>query len=44
MSVNWPRSGKPQKMIKQLISAKTAVSPAALADPDVPLDSLLPEA
>ncbi len=44
MSVNWPRSAKPQKLIKQLISAKTAVSPAALADPDVPLDGLLPEA
>jgi NADPH-dependent 2,4-dienoyl-CoA reductase/sulfur reductase-like enzyme len=44
MSVNWPRSGKPQKMIKQLITAKTAVSPAALADPAVPLDSLLPAA
>jgi hypothetical protein len=44
MSVNWPRSAKPQKVIKQLISAKTAVGPAALADPDVPLDGLLPEA
>ena len=44
MSVNWPRSGKPQKMIKQLISAKTAVSPQVLADPDVPLDGLLPDA
>lgn len=44
MSVNWPRSAKPQKKIKQLVSAKTAVDPAALADPGVPLDSLLPEA
>ncbi|WP_346926675.1 FAD-dependent oxidoreductase [uncultured Arthrobacter sp.] len=43
MSVNWPRSAKPQKLIKQLISAKTPVSPAALADPDVPLAGLLPE-
>lgn len=44
MSVNWPRSGKPQKIIKQLISARTAVDPHALADPDVPLDQLLPPA
>lgn len=44
MSVNWPRSGKPQKIIKQLISAKTVVDPRALADPDVPLDLLLPPA
>ena len=42
MSVNWPRSGKPQKLIKQLISARTAVAPQALADPDIPLDQLLP--
>ena len=42
MSVNWPRSAKPQKIIKQLISAKTAVGPDALADPGVPLDRLLP--
>ncbi|HEX9089599.1 MAG TPA: FAD-dependent oxidoreductase [Arthrobacter sp.] len=42
MSVNWPPSGKPQKIIKQLIAAKTAVDPRALADPDVPLDQLLP--
>jgi 3-phenylpropionate/trans-cinnamate dioxygenase ferredoxin reductase subunit len=42
MSVNWPRSGKPQKLIKQLISARTAVAPQSLADPDVPLDQLLP--
>lgn len=44
MSVNWPRSDKPQKMIKALISAKTAVDPLALADSAVPLDQLLPEA
>ncbi|MET3949640.1 FAD-dependent oxidoreductase [Arthrobacter sp. UYEF36] len=44
MSVNWPRSAKPQKTIKQLISAKTAVSPDVLADPGVPLDRLLPDA
>jgi NADPH-dependent 2,4-dienoyl-CoA reductase/sulfur reductase-like enzyme len=42
MSVNWPPSGKPQKIIKQLIAAKTTVDPRALADPDVPLDQLLP--
>lgn len=44
MSVNWPRSAKPQKIIKHLITAKTAVSPDALADPGVPLDQLLPDA
>mgnify|MGYP003871114647 CR=1 FL=1 len=44
MSVNWPRPGEPQKMVKQLISARTAVSPAALSDPGVPLDRLLPQA
>ncbi|MDP9981891.1 NADPH-dependent 2,4-dienoyl-CoA reductase/sulfur reductase-like enzyme [Pseudarthrobacter oxydans] len=44
MSVNWPRSAKPQKTIKQLISAKIPVRPEALADPGVPLDRLLPEA
>ncbi|WP_427135872.1 NAD(P)/FAD-dependent oxidoreductase [Pseudarthrobacter sp. S9] len=44
MSVNWPRSGKPQKMIKALIAARTAVSPQALADSSVPLDQILPEA
>ena len=31
MSVNWPRAGKPQKTIKALISARTAVSPDLLA-------------
>ncbi|WP_237393783.1 NAD(P)/FAD-dependent oxidoreductase [Pseudarthrobacter sp. ATCC 49987] len=44
MSVNWPRSGRPQKFIKQLISERTAVSPQKLADPDIPLDRLLPAA
>ena len=44
MSVNWPRAGRPQKFIKQLISARTAVSPHELADPDIPLDRLLPAA
>ncbi|WP_226761469.1 NAD(P)/FAD-dependent oxidoreductase, partial [Arthrobacter sp. SO3] len=42
MSVNWPGAGKPQKTIKQLISAKTAVDSRALADRDIPLDQLLP--
>ncbi|WP_237739510.1 FAD-dependent oxidoreductase [Arthrobacter sp. TB 26] len=42
MSVNWPRAGRPQKFIKQLISARTAVSPLELADPDIPLDRLMP--
>lgn len=44
MSVNWPRAAKPQKVIKQLVSARIPVSPDVLADPDVPLDGLLPEA
>ncbi len=44
MNVNWPRSDKPQKAIKALITARTAVSPESLADPDVPLDELLPAA
>ena len=44
MSVNWPRSAKPQKTIKQLISAKIPVRPEVLADPGVPLDRLLPQA
>ncbi|CAI3801235.1 NAD(P)/FAD-dependent oxidoreductase [Pseudarthrobacter sp. MM222] len=44
MSVNWPRSAKPQKAIKALIAAKTPVAPEALADPEVPLDQLLPAA
>ena len=44
MSVNWPRSAKPQKAIKQLISAKIPVRPDILADPGVPLDRLLPDA
>lgn len=42
MSVNWPRADKPQKTIKQLISAKAAVDPRALADPEVPLDRFVP--
>lgn len=42
MSVNWPRAGKPQKSIKALISARVAVSPQELADPEIPLDQLLP--
>ncbi|MDR7082413.1 NADPH-dependent 2,4-dienoyl-CoA reductase/sulfur reductase-like enzyme [Arthrobacter ginsengisoli] len=42
MNVNWPRAAKPQKIIKQLITAATAVDPHALADPDVPLDQLIP--
>jgi 3-phenylpropionate/trans-cinnamate dioxygenase ferredoxin reductase subunit len=44
MSVNWPRSDKPQKMIKALITSRSAVLPGALADPAVPLDQLLPAA
>jgi 3-phenylpropionate/trans-cinnamate dioxygenase ferredoxin reductase component len=44
MSVNWPRSAKPRKLITELITSKSPVSPAALADPDVPLDQLLPAA
>lgn len=44
MSVNWPRSARPQKIIKQLISAKIPVGPDALADPGVALDRLLPDA
>lgn len=44
MSVNWPRSGRAQKFIKQLISERTPVSPQELADPGVPLDGLLPAA
>ena len=43
MSVNWPRSEKPQQTIKALITARAAVSPAALADPDIPLAQLLAE-
>lgn len=43
MNVNWPRSAKPQKAIKALIAARTPVNPAALADPEVPLEQLLPE-
>jgi 3-phenylpropionate/trans-cinnamate dioxygenase ferredoxin reductase subunit len=42
MSVNWPRSDKPQKFIKALIASRSAVPAAALADSDVPLDQLLP--
>ncbi|MGP4031358.1 NAD(P)/FAD-dependent oxidoreductase [Pseudarthrobacter sp. 1C304] len=44
MSVNWPRSAKPQQTIKQLINTGTAVSPADLADPGVPLGGLVPAA
>lgn len=44
MNVNWPRSDKPQKAIKALIASRTAISPGALADTDVPLDQLLPDA
>ena len=44
MSVNWPRSDKPQKMIKALITSKTALRPEELADRNLPLDQLLPEA
>ncbi|MDQ0820185.1 3-phenylpropionate/trans-cinnamate dioxygenase ferredoxin reductase subunit [Arthrobacter sp. V1I7] len=44
MSVNWPRSAKPQKVIKALIASKSPVAPETLADPDVPLDQLLPAA
>ena len=44
MSVNWPRSDKPQKMIKALITRKAPVRPGVLADPAVPLDQLLPAA
>ena len=44
MSVNWPRSAKPQKMIKAVITSKLPVAPDVLADPDVPLDQLLPAA
>lgn len=42
MSVNWPRSDKPQKVIKALITSRSAVPPGVLADPAVPLDQLLP--
>jgi NADPH-dependent 2,4-dienoyl-CoA reductase/sulfur reductase-like enzyme len=44
MSVNWPRSAKPQKAIKALITSRSPVTPEALADPDVPLDQLPPAA
>ena len=44
MSVNWPRSSKPQKVIKAVIASRLPVSPEILADPDVPLDQLLPAA
>ena len=44
MSVNWPRSDKPQKTIKALIGARTAVSPDVLADASTPLAQLLPDA
>jgi len=43
MNVNWPRSAKPQKAIKALITARAPVSPESLADPEVPLEQLLPE-
>ncbi len=41
MNVNWPRAAKPQKAIKALIGARTAVSPDLLADSSAPLDQLL---
>ncbi|MFE4227686.1 NAD(P)/FAD-dependent oxidoreductase [Arthrobacter sp. NPDC056886] len=41
MNVNWPRAAKPQKAIKALIGARTAVSPDLLAASSVPLDQLL---
>lgn len=44
MSVNWPRADKPQKMIKALITSKSAVPPGILADSAVPLDQLPPAA
>jgi 3-phenylpropionate/trans-cinnamate dioxygenase ferredoxin reductase component len=44
MSVNWPRSAKPQKAIKALITSNSPVPAEALADPGVPLDQLLPAA
>ena len=46
MSVNWPRSSKPsaQKTIKALISARSDVPAAALSDPAVPFDQLMPDA
>ena len=40
MNVNWPRAAKPQKAIKALINARTAMSPGLLADSSVPLDQL----
>ena len=40
MNVNWPRAAKPQKAIKAIISARTAVSPDVLTDASVPLDQL----
>ena len=45
MSVNWPKSSKPsaQKTIKALISARSDVAAAALSDPAVPFDQLMPE-
>jgi NADPH-dependent 2,4-dienoyl-CoA reductase/sulfur reductase-like enzyme len=43
MNVNWPRSDKPQKAIKALITAGAAASPDSLADPDIPLEQLLRE-
>ncbi|QDW30315.1 NAD(P)/FAD-dependent oxidoreductase [Arthrobacter sp. KBS0702] len=43
MNVNWPRSAKPQKAIKALITARAPVSPESLSDPEVPLEQLLPE-
>lgn len=44
MNVNWPRSGKPgaQKTIKALISSRSEVAAAALADAAVPFDQLIP--
>lgn len=45
MNVNWPRSVKPgaQKTIKALISSRSEVAAAALADAAVPFDQLIPE-
>jgi hypothetical protein len=40
MSINQP---KVHKTIKALISRRVQVDPARLADPDVPLEDLLPE-
>jgi 3-phenylpropionate/trans-cinnamate dioxygenase ferredoxin reductase component len=44
MSVNWPRSAKPQKMIKAAIASRIPVAPEVPADADISLDQLLPPA